>query len=163
MRSVSVFTPESVSTVSVVSITARLSHRYFPTQRIAFPHIFPSLPSALNIRIAASAFCDGHIRTIPSAPTDRRRRAHHGCKGGGVERNLVRAAYIYVVVSGALHLREVNFHYYTLSSFVIDNPSSSVRYRHSPRPSAGSSFSGPKDILSSDTTLHPTAANILFI
>ena len=73
MRSVSVFTPESVSTVMTVFLTARLSHRYFPTQRIAFPHIFPSLPSALNIRIAASAFCDGHIRTMPSAPTDRRR------------------------------------------------------------------------------------------
>ncbi len=93
--------------MSVVSITARLSHRYFPTQRIAFPHIFPSLPSALNIRIAASAsaFCDGHIRTIPSALDRQAARHITDARAAGSNGNFVRAAYIYVVVSGALHLR----------------------------------------------------------
>ena len=38
-------------------------------QRVAFPHIIPSEPSALNIRIRKSALSDGIISTIPSAPT----------------------------------------------------------------------------------------------
>ena len=32
------------------------------------PHIFASLPSALKIRILKSAFSDGEIQIIPSAP-----------------------------------------------------------------------------------------------
>ena len=42
---------------------------YFATQRTALPHISASLPSALNIRIRASARSDGQMSTSPSPPT----------------------------------------------------------------------------------------------
>ena len=45
-----------------------LSYRYLPTQRMALPHILPSLPSRLNIRIFASATSEGQISTAPSPP-----------------------------------------------------------------------------------------------
>ena len=65
----SVFTPESVSMVMVVRPSVMpLSYRYLPTQRMPLPHIFPSEPSALKIRICASALSEGEIRIMPSPP-----------------------------------------------------------------------------------------------
>jgi len=67
-KSQSRFMPLKVSISISLFGTAPLSNRYFPTQRIALPHIFPSLPSALNIRIFASARPLGQMSTIPSPP-----------------------------------------------------------------------------------------------
>ena len=60
--------PLSVSIFSSVFFVFPKSYRYFPTQRMAFPHILPSLPSALNIRIFASAVSLGQMSTTPSPP-----------------------------------------------------------------------------------------------
>ena len=60
--------PAAVSIVSSVFFVSPRSNTYLPTQRIPLPHISPSLPSALKIRIRKSAFLDGRIRMIPSAP-----------------------------------------------------------------------------------------------
>ena len=69
--SLSFFTPLSVSTVISVLSTIPLSYRNFPTHLIPFPHIFASLPSALNILILASALSDEHIIIRPSEPTEK--------------------------------------------------------------------------------------------
>ena len=50
-----VLIPLKVSIVIVFFLTLPLSYKYFATHLIAFPHIFPSVPSALNILIKASA------------------------------------------------------------------------------------------------------------
>jgi len=65
--------PLLVSIVNLVRIIPRFSKRYFTTQRIALPHIEPSLPSALNILIRAVARVLGKIKTRPSAPIPRLR------------------------------------------------------------------------------------------
>ena len=46
-----------------------LSKRYLATQRMPLPHIMPSLPSRLNMRIWASALSEGQMRMTPSPPT----------------------------------------------------------------------------------------------
>ena len=63
-----VLTPLSVSIVTLSPWTKPLSHRYLAMHRRALPAIWPSEPSALNIRIRASAFWDFSISTMPSAP-----------------------------------------------------------------------------------------------
>src|SRR3989338_11259893 len=66
-----VLTPARVSTVSGFFWVILWSYTYFATQRIPFPHICASLPSALKIRILQSAAFDGMIRISPSDPTPR--------------------------------------------------------------------------------------------
>ena len=63
------FTPESVSTSAAVPEAYPWRNRYSATQRTPFPHILPSLPSALNMRIFASAVSEGQMRMTPSPPT----------------------------------------------------------------------------------------------
>ena len=61
--------PDNVSiSSSHLSVNPR-SNTYLPTQRTALPHILPSEPSALNIRILKSAISERQISTIPSPPT----------------------------------------------------------------------------------------------
>ena len=67
----SVLMPLFVSTVSVCFFMPPRSNRYFPTQRMALPHIIPSLPSRLNMRIRASALSLLKMSTMPSPPTER--------------------------------------------------------------------------------------------
>src|SRR5438132_1499293 len=45
------------------------SYTYLATQRMPLPHISASLPSALNMRMRASALSDGQMRIKPSEPT----------------------------------------------------------------------------------------------
>ena len=45
------------------------SWTYLATQRMPLPHISDSLPSALNMRMRASARSDGQMRIRPSLPT----------------------------------------------------------------------------------------------
>ena len=66
--SFNVFTPESVSIVTVVLLVRPLSYTYLPTQRIPLPHILPCEPSALYISMKKSAFSEGLIRISPSEP-----------------------------------------------------------------------------------------------
>ena len=60
--------PPKVSITRSVLSVSLWSYTYFPTLRNAFPHISPSVPSGLNIRIRKSPFSDGQINTIPSEP-----------------------------------------------------------------------------------------------
>ena len=72
-NSFSVLMPLNVSTVIVVLSTSLLSYRYLPTHRMPLPHILPSLPSRLNMRIFASATAEGQMAISPSDPTEKRR------------------------------------------------------------------------------------------
>ena len=60
--------PLSVSMVISSLETMWLSYRYLAMHRRALPAMEPSDPSALNIRIFASAFWDRSMRMMPSAP-----------------------------------------------------------------------------------------------
>ena len=68
MSSFNSFMPPRVSTVSLLLLTRPWSYTYFPTHRMALPHMIPSEPSALNIRICTSALSDGQMSTRPSDP-----------------------------------------------------------------------------------------------
>ena len=60
--------PAPVSTdISVLSVSL-WSYTYFATQRMPFPHISASEPSALYILILKSALSDGPIVISPSEP-----------------------------------------------------------------------------------------------
>ena len=63
--------PASVSMRTVSRAQMPASCTYLPTQRTALPHISDSEPSALNMRMRASApaTVDGRISTSPSEPT----------------------------------------------------------------------------------------------
>ena len=64
-----VFMPLLVSICSRGLRAMPSSYRYLATQRMALPHMAPSLPSALNMRIFASAMSEGQMRIMPSPPT----------------------------------------------------------------------------------------------
>ncbi len=63
--------PAGVSTRSGFARERSWSQAYFATHRMPLPHICPSLPSALNIRMrtSASPSVGGRIRINPSLPT----------------------------------------------------------------------------------------------
>ena len=63
--------PAGVSTVMHFLSHIPRAYRYSPTHRSAFPHISPSLPSALNMRMAASAPWLFEMITTPSPPTEK--------------------------------------------------------------------------------------------
>lgn len=60
--------PDNVSSWMSVLLVRPSSYKYLPMQRLAFPHMRASEPSALNIRILKSAWSEGQIRTSPSEP-----------------------------------------------------------------------------------------------
>ena len=80
---------------------------YLATQRTPLPHISDSDPSALNIRIRASARSAGPIKISPSEPTPKCRSltaiASRAGSAGGL---LVKRVDIDVIVADAMHLRE---------------------------------------------------------
>ena len=67
------------------------------------PHISASQPSALNIRMRASARSDGQIRISPSPPTPKCRSAIRRATPRGPRHRLVEAIDVDVVVAGAVH------------------------------------------------------------
>ncbi len=78
--------PAPVSTARCRLFVSPLSYTYLPKQRMPLPHMAPSEPSALNIRILKSARWDGHTQMMPSPPTPKcrsdRRRASSGRPSG---------------------------------------------------------------------------------
>ena len=68
IESLSNFMPDNVSNEISLFAVSPYSYKYLPIQRLAFPHIRASEPSALNIRILKSAIFDLSIRTNPSLP-----------------------------------------------------------------------------------------------
>ena len=50
---------------------------------MALPHMSPSLPSALNIRIRAVALSEGRISTSPSPPPEKRRVDRRAARAWG--------------------------------------------------------------------------------
>ena len=77
--------PESVSSVMVVFVVNPYSNRYFPIQRLAFPHIMASEPSALKMRMLKSALSDVSINT-----------------------RIFDGVYINIIVSRSMHFCELN-------------------------------------------------------
>ena len=71
----SVLRPARVS-ISSVSLGRPWVYKNSATQRTPLPHISPSLPSALNMRMVASApgVAGGQMQMMPSAPTEKCRR-----------------------------------------------------------------------------------------
>ena len=84
----SVRTPRPVSIVNCFLRAMPWSNRYLATQRTPLPHISPSEPSALNIRIRASARSEGMIRIRPSPPIPKWRSLTGTRQRGRVGRRL---------------------------------------------------------------------------
>jgi hypothetical protein len=66
--SASVSTPRPVSTFMGLLRDKPWSHEYLATQRMPLPHISPSDPSTLNMRMRTSALSLGRIMISPSLP-----------------------------------------------------------------------------------------------
>ena len=74
-RTSTVSTPRPVSIVTGPAGARPRATTRWATHRMPLPHISASLPSALNIRIRATARGDGSTRIRPSPPTPRWRSA----------------------------------------------------------------------------------------
>ena len=75
--------PASVS--MVISSPATLcSYSHWATQRMPLPHMALSLPSALNMRMVASATWEGAMQISPSDPTENRRGLNRRASSGAL-------------------------------------------------------------------------------
>ena len=73
------------------------------------PHISASLPSALNMRMRASACSDGQIRIRPSRADAEMPVADRPTQAGGIGRHrFVEAIDVDVIVAGTLHFGETH-------------------------------------------------------
>ena len=81
--SLSVLRPASVSTVISSLDTSPWSYAYLATQRMPLPHIWASLPSALNMRMRTWALSDGRMSIRPSAPMPKWRSLTKGATAAG--------------------------------------------------------------------------------
>ena len=108
--------PRPVSIASCFFGFRPRSKRYLATQRTPLPHISPSDPSALNIRIRTSARSEGMIRIRPSPPTPKWRSDTARASGRRVAWGvLVERVDVHVIVADSVHLGEAHAYVQLLS------------------------------------------------